>query len=111
MLRKAKLCAILGITFIIQAVSCLVLFCVTVREKKSLAGAFWALCVAFGTAGGVLLAIYKNEEKKHINRTRKRLAERDHWFHNFEYPVCAEPSINIDETYIEPVETEEDFSF
>ena len=111
MIKKAKLCIILGIALIVQAFSCLVLFCVTVKEKKGLAATFWTLCVALGTAGGVLLAIYKNEEKKQLYRTRKKIAKDDHWFHNFEYPVCAEPSVRIDDTYIEPVETEEDFPF
>lgn len=95
MFAKAKLYAILGITLIIQAISCFVIFCATLSEKKSLASACWALFVSFGTAGAVLLSIYKKEEEKRIRRTKKRLARHDHWQHNFEYPKCAEPSISV----------------
>lgn len=107
MLQKTKLFAAMGAALIVQAVSCFIIFCVTLEEKKSLASAFWALCLSFGAVGAALLALYSKEEEKRLALMRKRISDRDHWFHSFEYPECQNPKLSIDDTYIPPVETEE----
>lgn len=107
MLQKTKLFAVMGAALIVQAVSCFIIFCATLEEKKSLASAFWALCLSFGAAGAALLALYSKEEEKRLALMRKRISDRDHWFHSFEYPECHNPHLTIDDTYIPPVETEE----
>lgn len=107
MLQKTKLFAVMGVALIVQAVSCFIIFCATLEEKKSLASAFWAMCLSFAAAGAALLALYSKEEEKRIALMRKRISDRDHWFHSFEYPECHNPHLTIDDTYIPPVETEE----
>ena len=108
MLNKIRFYTMAGITLAVQAVSCFALFCVTLREKKNLASALFALCVAFGAAGSILLTLASNEEEKRIERTKRKLAVNDHWFHNFEYPSCSKVKMTVEDTYFPPVETEDE---
>ncbi len=112
MIKKTKLFAILGIALIVNSVICIFAFVSTYREKKKASAAFWALAVAFGTTGAALMAVYAAREHIRIKDLKRALAEKDHWFHSFEYPECAEPTVDIEEVYFPPVETEdEEMSF
>lgn len=108
MIKKTKLYAVMGISLIVNAVVCMTVFFATYRERKSLASAFWAFSVSFGTLGASLLALYASKENIRIKDLKKAISEKDHWFHSFEYPECREPKIKVDHTYIPPVETEEE---
>ena len=106
-IKKTKLYMTVGIVLLINSLSCLIAFLVTYNEKKSLSSALWSMCLAFGATGAALLAISELETEQQIKRIKKRMADRDHWFHSFEYPECTEPKVSIDDTYIPPVETED----
>lgn len=106
-IKKTKLYLTVGIVLLANALTCLVAFFMTYNEKKSLASAFWAMCIAFGAIGSALIAVSEFATEQQIDRIKKRISDRDHWFHTFEYPECTEPSMSIDDTYIPPVETEE----
>ncbi len=108
MIKKSKLFAILGITLIINSVICICAFVSTYKEKKKVSAAFWTLAVALGTTGAALMAVYAARENIRIADIKRALAEKDHWFHSFEYPECAEPTIDIEETYFPSVETEDE---
>lgn len=106
-IKKTKLCLTIGIVLLANAFTCLVAFFMTYNEKKSLSSAFWAMCIAFGAMGSMLVALSDFEADRQIEKIKKRISERDSWFHSFEYPECTEPSVSIDDTYIPPVETED----
>lgn len=108
MIKKTRLYAVIGISLIVNAFICMTVFFATYREKRSLASAFWAFSVSFGTAGAAVLALYASKENMRIKNLRNAISEKDHWFHSFEYPVCREPKVKVDHTYIPPVETEEE---
>lgn len=108
MIKKTKLFVTLGIALLINSVICIAAFASTYKEKKKISAAFWTLAVALGTAGATLMAVYASKEHIRIRDLKHALSERDHWFHSFEYPECTEPTVDIDETYFPPVETEEE---
>ena len=108
MIKKTKLYAFMGISFIVNAIVCMTVFFATYRERKSLASAFWAFSVCLGAVGASLLALYASKEHLRLADLRNAISEKDHWFHSFEYPECKEPKIRVDDTYIPPVETELD---
>lgn len=108
MIKKTKLYAIMGLALIINAVICLLVFMSTYREKKQISAAFWALAVALGTTGAALMAVYAAREHIRISDLKHALSEKDHWFHSFEYPECAEPTVDIEEELFPDVETEEE---
>lgn len=108
LIKKTKHYMTVGLVLLINSVTCLIAFFMTYNEKKSLASAFWSMCLAFGATGAALIAISEVETRAQVKRIKKRIADRDHWFHSFEYPECTEPEVSIDDTYIPPVETEEE---
>ncbi len=108
MIKKTRVYLMMGIAMLVNAVLCMVVFALTYREKKSVAGAFWAFAVTFGTVGASLTAIYASKEDIRLRDLRSAIAEKDHWFHSFEYPGCSSPSVSIDSEIYPEVETEED---
>lgn len=108
MIKKTKLFLILGITLLINSVFCIAAFASTYKEKKNIAFAFWTFAVALGASGAVLTAVYASWENIRLKDLRRAIAEKDHWFHSFEYPECIEPTMNIEDTVYEPVETEDE---
>lgn len=108
MIKKTTLYVTTGLILLIYSVFCLVTFFATYNEKKSLASAFYSLALFFGATGAALIALYASEEDIRIKDLKKAIAEKDHWFHSFEYPECIEPEVKIDSTYIPPVETEDE---
>ena len=107
MIKKTKLYVAAGVIFLVNAVICLTAFFATYSEKKSMASAFYALALSFGAIGASLIALYSSEEDFRLKDLRKAIAEKDHWFHTFEYPECREPSVEIDRENFPTVETEE----
>ena len=110
MIKKTKLFLILGITLIINSVICIAAFAATYKEKKKISSAFWTLAVALGASGAALTAVYASWENIRLRDLRRAIAEKDHWFHSFEYPECVEPTVDIEQDVFEPVETEDEES-
>ncbi len=107
MFKKAKIYAALGFMLLGQFFGCITVFFVTYKEKRRFSAAIYATALALGAAGSALISYYTVKENQRVQRLKNKIAEKDHWFHSFEYPECHEPKIKIDETYIPPVETEE----
>lgn len=108
MIKKTKLFFIIGIALLVNSFICIGAFIGTYKDKKKLSAAFWALAVALGSAGAAVMAVYASLEHMRISDLKKAIAKKDHWFHSFEYPECNEPEVSIEETYFDPVETEDD---
>lgn len=107
MIKKTKLYIATGIILLINSVFCFAAFFATYNEKKSISSAFFALALSFGATGAALMAVYASEEDFRIKDLRKAIAEKDHWFHTFEYPECREPRVKIDRETFPAVETED----
>ena len=106
-IKKTKLYFTIGTILLVQSVTCLITFIATYHEKKSYSSALYALTLALGAVGASLIAISDVEAKKQRSRIRRRMSDRDHWFHNFEYPECTDPTLSIEDLKIPPVETED----
>ncbi len=98
----------MGYTLLVQSITCLVLFAVTLKEKKSLADALFALALSFGATAAALFTIHSEYSREELIRHKKRLAKNDNWYYSFEYPKCDSPDITVVPNYTEGVETEED---
>lgn len=98
----------MGYTLLVQSITCLVLFAVTLKEKKSLSEALFALALSFGATAAALFTIYSEYSNDELKRHKKRLAKTDNWYYSFEDPKFDSPDITIVPHYTKDVETEED---
>ena len=98
----------MGYTLMVQGITCLVLFAVTLKEKKSLSEAFFALALSFGATAAALFTLYNEYNNEEIRRHKMRIAKNDSWYYSFEDKKCEEPDVTIIPDYTGKVETEDD---
>lgn len=98
----------MGYTLLVQSITCIVLFAVTLKEKKSLADALFALALSFGATAAALFTIHSEYSKEEIRLAKKRLAKNDSWYYSFEDAGCDAPDVTIVPHYTRGVETEDD---
>jgi len=108
MIKKTKLYAYTGIILLMNFVFLFVVFLASFKDKKGSCGVLYALALSFGAAGAALIALYASKERLRITDLKEAIAEKDHWFHSFEYPETREPKVKIETDIIPKVETEDD---